>query len=95
MSVATQTVRRARVDLGEPLALLVADFERRVLHAERIEDVLLHVAPSFWPVTFSTALPAKSMPIPYSHFSPGSKSNGAVSAAFAQEMIAGVPVFSR
>src|ERR1700735_164872 len=32
------------MDLRKPLALLVADFESSVLHAERIEDILLHVA---------------------------------------------------
>ena len=32
------------MNLRKPLALLVADFECSVLHAERIEDVLLHVA---------------------------------------------------
>ncbi len=47
---------------------------------------------SFWPLTASTIFPAQSMPMPYSHRSPGSKSRGVVNAAFVQVVIPGVPV---
>ena len=45
--------------------------------------------PSFFPLTASTALPTKSMLMPYSHRSPGSKRSGVRKAAFWQPVIPG------
>ena len=50
--------------------------------------------PSFSPDTASIALPTQSMLMPYSQRLPGSNSKGIVSAAFVQEMIPGIFVFS-
>jgi len=51
-------------------------------------------ASSRLPLTASTALPTKSILVPYSQRVPGSVMMGVFSAAFWQVMIPGVPVFS-
>ena len=48
-------------------------------------------APSVWPLTASTILPAQSMLMPYSQRSPGSNNSGSVSALFLHSVTLGMP----